>query len=70
VRKCVASENVVVYEKEWVGSIKEAGTFSRWNGVAFEDGKECVQLCDEAISRTIAKRESVCACASVRESVR
>jgi hypothetical protein len=65
VRKCVASESVVVYEKEWMGSVKEAGTFSRWNGVAFKDGKECVQLCDEAISRAIAKR-SVCVCACVR----
>ena len=46
-----------------MGSVKEAGAFSRWNGVAFEDGKECVQLCAEAISRTIAKRVCVRECA-------
>jgi hypothetical protein len=63
VRKAVASECVMVYEKEWMGSVKEAGAFSRWNGVAFEDGKECVQLCAEAISRTIAKRVCVRECA-------
>jgi hypothetical protein len=62
VRKAVASECVMVYEKEWMGSVKEAGAFSRWNGVAFEDGKECVQLCTEAISRTIAKRVCVRVC--------
>jgi hypothetical protein len=39
----------VVYEKEWMRSVKEGGTCSGRNGVALvgrglEDGKECVVL--------------------------
>lgn len=47
----MANENVSVYEKEWMRSVKEGGMLSRWmerwsgGGQSRTDGKERVQLC-------------------------
>jgi hypothetical protein len=58
----------VVYEKEWMGSVKEAGTFGRWNGVAFEDGKEARSVFNCVLKRFHGQlqKESECVCVCVR----